>query len=733
MICFLCAANLSQSRPAWYKPLLSNRLRFSGRLNGLRMAGLLVVATLALQSHPATAQSPAPVMAPVTAPAPATAAPVVQADPPAAVAAVLARKATNNALFDALNKDDLPKLEAMFQEQPELLKARTYWGNGLLQSALAQGSRGTPVVDLLLKKGADVNETDGCNTRPLDSAVASGSAPLVRLMLEKGAKVNSGATPVLFRSYNLSVEILQMLLTAGADINARNAQGQTPLHLVSTMSDIDKWKWMIEKGADLNARDNAGEPPFFRLTFTVSSTDIYRTAMDNLLAHGADLKLCSNDGNTLLHRAILDYGVSSSVNRIAVLLEKGIDPNAVNRRGDTALHMALRTESPSDKVLGLLISKSDLAARDQRGLTPLMLAILGRNVVARDAIVALRKPANEVEQLFNAACQNDGATLKSLLDASPRLAQLRLPDGSTALHAAAAWAAPDAVQTLTEAGAEVNARDARAQTPLHYAIRWHNNPFRQSNALQTVKMLLRRGANSGALDEDDATPLHLAAHLALVEEGTVLTMDMVDHGIEVDGENKAGKVPLDLVFEARSRPKEGALLARLLLEKGRAERLSGPHGTAILMSAVRANNTETMTELFRKGVKAPPEGLDVSILNQAVSNHAREALVLLLDQGVPLNDPARTDSPLERAIWYDYDEIARLLIERGIDVNERCKGLHTPLTQAVQRNKTELIKLLLAKKADPNLPNRDGQKPMDLAAEYHRDVIVELLRQNGAK
>jgi len=86
-----------------------------------------------------------------------------------------------------------------------------------------------------------------------------------------------------------SVECVRLLAEAGADVNARDNDGNTPLHATSF---VDVAEELLRLGADVNARNNAGETP------------IFTTGNDNVIAlfieHGADLAIRNNAGRTVL-------------------------------------------------------------------------------------------------------------------------------------------------------------------------------------------------------------------------------------------------------------------------------------------------------------------------------------------------------------------------------------------------------------------------------------------------
>src|SRR5262249_109977 len=92
-------------------------------------------------------------------------------------------------------------------------------------------------VRMLLDLGADLNAIDGGPWSPLDSAVHNNRLDLARLFLQRGADVNGvdtvGYTPLLLAA---SIDfgdtgMIELLLAAGANINANNPGGRTALDL----------------------------------------------------------------------------------------------------------------------------------------------------------------------------------------------------------------------------------------------------------------------------------------------------------------------------------------------------------------------------------------------------------------------------------------------------------------------------------------------------------------------
>jgi ankyrin repeat protein len=88
------------------------------------------------------------------------------------------------------------------------------------------------------------------------------------------------------------VECVRLLAHAGANVNARDNDGNTPLH-ETFLTDVEEE--LLKLGADVNARNNDGETPIF--------TTVDNDAIPLFIEHGADLTVRNNKGETVLEAA----------------------------------------------------------------------------------------------------------------------------------------------------------------------------------------------------------------------------------------------------------------------------------------------------------------------------------------------------------------------------------------------------------------------------------------------
>jgi ankyrin repeat protein len=237
---------------------------------------------------------------------------------------------------------------------------------------------------------------------PLIFATRDGNIETVRALLDAGANVDQqsefGWTALLVATHNRFYQIGKLLLERKADPNLANEGGWNPLYIATDnrnieggdyptrkpdMDHLEYIKLLLAAHANPNLRMRSstetrtvfthqwlyedGATPFLR---AAQSSDVVLLKL--LLEHGADPKLATDDGTTPLMVAAgigwvegvtYEWSKEANLETVNLLLELGIDVNARNAEGRTAL-MGAAHKGRNDVVQLLVDRGADLAAHD---------------------------------------------------------------------------------------------------------------------------------------------------------------------------------------------------------------------------------------------------------------------------------------------------------------------------------------------------------------------------------
>ena len=147
----------------------------------------------------------------------------------------------------------------------EILKGEPEMGSAILLLRARQS--GTPAMEReLIKAGAKVDIRMGDGFTPLMSAINNNDLEEAELLLRAGADINhqddDGYTSLMYAVMNENPEVVSLLLDAGADVNLKNDDNKQALMLVDDDEDQETTskiiEMLIEAGASIDARDNEG-------------------------------------------------------------------------------------------------------------------------------------------------------------------------------------------------------------------------------------------------------------------------------------------------------------------------------------------------------------------------------------------------------------------------------------------------------------------------------------------
>lgn len=192
--------------------------------------------------------------------------------------------------FKAIQEGDKEKVERMLRSTPDLILARSKQNLSPLLTAVyyhefeiaellldrmvkltvyeaAATGKMTHLISNLGHKPELVNAYSEDGYQPIGLAAYFGHEKVVEYLIKAGAEVNSpsknalGVTPLQSAVAGGHLEIIRLLLTAGASPNVREGGGYTPLHTAAHNGDAEIVRNLIFGGADLEAKSDNKETP----------------------------------------------------------------------------------------------------------------------------------------------------------------------------------------------------------------------------------------------------------------------------------------------------------------------------------------------------------------------------------------------------------------------------------------------------------------------------------------
>ena len=526
------------------------------------------------------------------------------------------------------------------------------------------------VLQTIISHGADVNATRNGNVTALMIACWRGNIDAINELLNVGADPNIAdkysCTWLHYAVYgDCDKEVLQTIISHGADVNATRNGNVTALMIACRRGNIDGINELLNVGADPNIADKYSCTWLHYAVYGHCDKQVLRT----IISHGANVN-ATNNGNVT---ALMIACVEGNEDAINVLLKAGIDPNIQDDAGDTCLHIT---------------TEGQFSIRDYQSFIDDSTDVCVTNIVNQSALVLL--------------CDKPGVFAVSVLLKSLPDPNIAHTNGDTLLYDPIHnHISKELLQTITGLGFELHAlkyESAAAKLFTHHSNHW-----------ESMKAILRSGADTTIANVFGDTCIHrilYREYLSLEYDHEALQM-LLDHGAPVNAMNKNHQTAYMLACH------QGNIDAMCaLVNAGADPNIADSWGNTGLHLVVQGGSSKhVLKEIITHGA-------DVN----AVNNEGTTALMLACETGqrgvvnVLLRTEADTsifdahgDTCLHKLLHREYDqETLQILIDHGVPVDARNENHQTAYMLAFDQGNIDAMCAVLNAGADPSITHNKG-------------------------
>ena len=165
----------------------------------------------------------------------------------------------------------------------------------LLHEAVVIGD--SEKVRQILTPEFEINQKDSSGMTALQLAVREQNMEIIELLVDSGADVNLPSTRFLFTPLHISIRtsfaMSKFLIDHGADINQKNSEGASPLHIAARAGNNEMVEFLIANGADVNSEDSEDYTPLHNAAWNG-----HLRAVEMLVSSGADINASTYTGDT---------------------------------------------------------------------------------------------------------------------------------------------------------------------------------------------------------------------------------------------------------------------------------------------------------------------------------------------------------------------------------------------------------------------------------------------------
>ncbi|NP_001084771.1 death associated protein kinase 1 S homeolog [Xenopus laevis] len=247
----------------------------------------------------------------------------------------------------------------------------------------------------------DVNQPNKHGTPPLLIAAGCGNIQILELLIKRGAQIDvqdkAGSNAIYWASRHGHVETLKFLHQNNCSLDIKDKSGETALHVAARYGHVEVIQYLCSIGSHPDIQDKEEETPLHcaawhgyypvakalcqagcnvnirnregETPILTAAARGYHDIVECLVDHGGDLDVTDKDGHIALHLAVR----RCQMEVVKTLIIHGCFVDFQDRHGNTPLHVACK-DGNLPIVMALCEARCNLDITNKYGRTPLHLA-----------------------------------------------------------------------------------------------------------------------------------------------------------------------------------------------------------------------------------------------------------------------------------------------------------------------------------------------------------------------